>query len=601
MQKLKAITIVSLFIFSLLFVVFNVNEVHAVGTTRYVATTGDDATGDGSIGNPWKSIRKANNMSVAGDVIYVRGGTYLFNGGNKTIINKNGTATDWITYMPYPGENVVLDGMGLPSADLNAVVVIRYASYIRFSGFKIYNATRAGVHVQYKANHIRIDNCSFWNISESAIAAGGEGSGLPVENISVEYNHLNWTENNWAGTAGDETISFGGISIKNCYIHHNTLRLSCKENIDVKNGVSYVYIHNNTINTTNPVKMVCGPTYYGGIGIYCDGYSKKNNYIYIYNNMIWGNNTGINIGAELTSGSSQNISVYNNIINITNTPGHGIDLIDSGGKSLLKNVDIYSNTIYMGSTSDGHCFKTSQYKEYDVNVRIFNNIFTYANPSGGWRNILRFVQINSTDATRPTLSNNLYYSFGGTTHITWKDADDTGWGANYIKADPLFANRLIGNFHLNSTSPAIDKANSTYTVSTDYGSDIRPRGYGYDIGAYEYASPLVITITSDSNFNINHGVRYGTGTAASPYVICNWTIYNASISSTTKNLTIKNCTILHHALISGLSANSNVLFDTVIMDGVGHIPLSYIYLTHTQTTFTKSKFYNLSYSYMKNG
>jgi Divergent InlB B-repeat domain len=44
--------------------------------TRYVATTGSDTTGNGSITNQYKTIQKAVDVSAAGDVILVAPGTY---------------------------------------------------------------------------------------------------------------------------------------------------------------------------------------------------------------------------------------------------------------------------------------------------------------------------------------------------------------------------------------------------------------------------------------------------------------------------------------------------------------------------------------------
>jgi parallel beta helix pectate lyase-like protein/fibronectin type III domain protein len=51
--------------------------------------------------------------------------------------------------------------------------------------------------------------------------------------------------------------------------------------------------------------------------------------------------------------------------------------------------------------------------------------------------------------------------------------------------DPLYLNRLAGDYHLQSASPAIDAADPTLAVSTAYDGTNRPKGKGPDIGAYE--------------------------------------------------------------------------------------------------------------------
>jgi Protein of unknown function (DUF1565) len=48
----------------------------AGAATRYVATTGNDTTGDGSVGNPYATITKAHSVTVAGDLVSIAAGTY---------------------------------------------------------------------------------------------------------------------------------------------------------------------------------------------------------------------------------------------------------------------------------------------------------------------------------------------------------------------------------------------------------------------------------------------------------------------------------------------------------------------------------------------
>ncbi len=43
----------------------------------YVATTGDDLTGDGSLGNPWLTVSNGMAHAIAGDSVHVAAGTYL--------------------------------------------------------------------------------------------------------------------------------------------------------------------------------------------------------------------------------------------------------------------------------------------------------------------------------------------------------------------------------------------------------------------------------------------------------------------------------------------------------------------------------------------
>src|SRR5438093_5022735 len=55
------------------------------------------------------------------------------------------------------------------------------------------------------------------------------------------------------------------------------------------------------------------------------------------------------------------------------------------------------------------------------------------------------------------------------------------------------------NFHLQSTSPAIDAGTTLASVMTDYDGVTRPQGSAYDIGAYEYATAATPTPSTTAN------------------------------------------------------------------------------------------------------
>ena len=61
-------------------------------------------------------------------------------------------------------------------------------------------------------------------------------------------------------------------------------------------------------------------------------------------------------------------------------------------------------------------------------------------------------------------------------------------GGSPVNGDPLFVNKSSWDFHLQASSPAIDKGNSLMAPSDDYDLVTRPQGIGYDVGAFEYSS-----------------------------------------------------------------------------------------------------------------
>lgn len=71
----------------------------------YVATTGNDTTGDGSSGNPWRTIQKAAQVATAGQTVSVAPGTY----NERVNFDVNsGTAGNEIVFLAEDG--VVIDG-----------------------------------------------------------------------------------------------------------------------------------------------------------------------------------------------------------------------------------------------------------------------------------------------------------------------------------------------------------------------------------------------------------------------------------------------------------------------------------------------------------
>lgn len=75
----------------------------------YVSPAG---TGSGTIDAPYGSIQTAVNAAKAGDVIYLRAGTY--SPTTNIQITKSGTVTSPITLRSYNTEKVVIDGEALP-------------------------------------------------------------------------------------------------------------------------------------------------------------------------------------------------------------------------------------------------------------------------------------------------------------------------------------------------------------------------------------------------------------------------------------------------------------------------------------------------------
>lgn len=127
------------------------------------------------------------------------------------------------------------------------------------------------------------------------------------------------------------------------------------------------------------------------------------------------------------------------------------------------------------------------------NTKIINNI-VFNNPASSISEYCYSGQ--NCIGSGNVVANNLVYGNGSA--ISLKVGSATGT----IAADPQFINYKAdgtGDYHLKSTSPAIDKGTSTNAPSTDLDGISRPQGTGYDIGAYEFVSNTTCTAPSVPN------------------------------------------------------------------------------------------------------
>jgi hypothetical protein len=106
--------------------IFTAIDLHAA---LYVATNGNDSN-PGSLASPWRSIQHAVNSAAAGDVIYVRTGTYA----EQVNVTHSGADGQSISIENYPGERPVVDSGFTKEYGFNIT-----GNYIRIKGFEIRN------------------------------------------------------------------------------------------------------------------------------------------------------------------------------------------------------------------------------------------------------------------------------------------------------------------------------------------------------------------------------------------------------------------------------------------------------------------------------
>jgi len=486
------------------------------GPDYYVNSISGNNGNNGSFNYPWKTIEYAVSQTDSGDTINIMAGTYT-PAGQIDIWNRD-TIGQWYTIQNYNDDLVIIDGTNCPKSNwIDAVIDLYECNYVRISGLTINHSARGAITIRTDCTtHFIIDNCSLTNNSQHAIKA------LTVNNLTIENNYIYNNDCNWSGIlpSDDEGLGQETISLENIVdlsINNNTILNNRFINIDLKGGGNRGKICYNTINTTaGSVIDANGVKLYGEAGIYIDARGVVKN-ISIYNNRIWGNNTGININNEASSGHFEYIYIYNNVINMTKEPFGDISgyhtgryplLIGNQGEStaLYHHIYVYSNLLrtglnngysplQIGATNSGIQFDASNLQ----NVYFVNNIL-YTSETAA-RNMMRFAGITYAEGMGIfTINNNSFYRATGTISIYWGTTTYTPSAPTYFGGEPIFTNQQFinnvdqgGDFHLQSSSPCRDVGNNVLVPSFDFDGISRPQGSGVDIGAFEFLSGGDIT------------------------------------------------------------------------------------------------------------
>ena len=242
--------IVTLTTFFLLFVSF------ANATTWYISTTGNDVTGNGTAGNPWKTLYKATQaVTITGDIIHVNAGTYLEtqqctlavgvsiegNDSTNTIIKSTVSA-------PYVE---LLNCRSTEGTNGN-----QHISTIKFDG----QFTNWWIIYMSGRSNFIIHDCSFVNAKIQGVTMTGradnaEGYPSVYSTGNKFYNNTMYNCGNWDVSSGNGYGNFAFGGQKGMLIYNNTIT---ENNTPYNNGWPIKYwsggynlgtkIYNNTLN-----------------------------------------------------------------------------------------------------------------------------------------------------------------------------------------------------------------------------------------------------------------------------------------------------------------------------------------------------------------
>ena len=485
------------------------------GPDFYVNGTSGNNGNNGSFYYPWKTIEYAIAHTVSGNTLNLMAGTYI----PTTYIDfeNKGSAGNWYTIKNYNNDIVIINGTNVPRTNwVRAIFDFTDCNYCHITGLTFVHSVRNGITLRSSGQkYFIIDNCSFIGNAASAIKA------LSPSNLTIEYCYIYNNFCNWSAitAADDEGLGQETVSIESSTdvnINNNTFIGNRQINIDLKGGTNRGNVCYNTFNTTAGMVNIIGYHIYGESAIYIDSRGITKN-VSIYNNRIWGNNSGININNEGATGHYEYIRIYNNVVNVTIKPFGDRSTIATGrfpigmgnqglSTSLYHHIYIYSNTLRMGDDSvynrDYPCIQFGGYGATQftastlANVYIVNNILYSSDASAGYV-LMAFPKITWTQGKSIfTINNNSFYRASGAINCYWgtttysSATNTTVFGGEPIFTNPRFvtATEQNGDFHLQSDSPCLDVGNNALVPSFDFDGISRPQGSGVDIGAFEFHS-----------------------------------------------------------------------------------------------------------------
>ena len=329
--------------------------------------------------------------------------------------------------------------------------------------------------------YIKISNTSFINTGGSPGTAGSSiqfGSGSSYGTVdSCDFSN-----------AGIQHIGIWGSATGDYLISNSTFAYS-----GLSHGVGDGSAIDVTTSATTPLVTVEHNTFthvgdFVGSAYHDHGiYFKDGRLIWRYNYQY---NGGVETGASVKiDGNAQNgCEVYDNIISSGGgTQNWGV--LSAVGSGHL----IYNNTFYGVGTGVWAC--TGGACAGGSGITIKNNIFYNVTGSE--------TDLRAQATTNFVSDNNIFYNsaatpfYWGATQYNFADwKTNSNQDTNSTTSDPKFVTNG-SDFHLQSTSPAIDKGTNV-GLASDYDGVSLPRGAGWEIGAYEYPVPFAPTIGAPS-------------------------------------------------------------------------------------------------------
>jgi parallel beta-helix repeat protein len=481
-------------IFMMIVLLFSSIPTLAAGSSIYVSPLGNDTTGNGSQGAPYKTITKASTVAYAGDTIYIGAGTYY----EMVQPSRSGTTGSYITYTSLGDGEVIIDAQNGTRAAGIKIVGKEFLKFINLTTRGASDSSKwpsSGVAISDGSHDIVIDGIKTYS-NYFGIMANGNG-GVQVYNILVQ----NCTTFN--GTTGNAHMGiffyrrvYDSQIIDNETAYNGPVKYTFGIEIGTSNtdpqteGARNIVVHGNNSHHNE----MQGIRTWGAVGVLIDnnwthdngatGIQLENNSanVVVQNNTSEMNANVYEYESPFWSDDSVNVLVRNNIFRTSKV---GIDITTS------QNVIVHNNYVYLNNRGAINLYNTTGLiVKAPVNVAVANNTFYKNGASGiskagvnfsdGCTGMYFVNNIISETATSKDLyqvncsmlaDNNDYYNtralvmqYESSTYSWANYRAITGQDANSLSVDPQFTNAGANDLSLLLSSPLLDAGRMLATV-----------------------------------------------------------------------------------------------------------------------------------------
>lgn len=186
------------------------------GADWYISSSGDDTTGNGSIGNPWKSFSKAQTAATSGDAIYVSGMIDMWSDPANTVFTL--TAAGVFSTTNKTGitiaKNLTIQGSSSATDGFNGTNGANSTRFFTLSG--VFTLT---------LKNLKLANGAIKTPYTTIIAGGGaisiSNGNIIAENVIFDGNSVSGHTGIYGAAIAVNGSSAAGSYFKNCVFSNN--------------------------------------------------------------------------------------------------------------------------------------------------------------------------------------------------------------------------------------------------------------------------------------------------------------------------------------------------------------------------------------------